>query len=239
MFHQLWRSFSLVLSLLIFAGCASTPTEPAGPKPPQNLLGSTDELQLVTELSLNLARDYGGDRVLVVLEIDGTLLTMKNGQGGNPCAHAAEMPAAIAMEPAQADAAEQVRRMQNAGMKVIVLTSRGPDCKARTFAELSSNGFDFSDNAWPPTSGYPEPFLPDRSSRPVVYQDGVLFASGQNKGIVLKAMLDKTSGSQPTLIVIADPSRENLNAVMKTFSWSGTKVHAWRYTREASIEAGP
>jgi len=239
MSHQLWRSFSLALSLLIFAGCAATPTEPAGPKPPQNLLGSTDELQLVTELSLNLARDYGGDQVLVVLEIDGTLLTMKSGQGGNPCDHASVMSSDSTMQPTQADTLDQVRRMQNAGMKVIVLTSRGPECKARTFAELNSNGFDFSDNAWPPSSGYSEPFLLDGKGRPVIYQDGVLFASGQNKGLVLKAMLDKASGPQPALIVIADPSRENLNAVMKTFSWSGTKVHAWRYTREESAEAGP
>jgi hypothetical protein len=238
MFHHFGRTLGLALSLLIVAACASTPTEPAGPKPPQNLLGSTDELQLVTELSLNLARDYGGDQVLVVLEVDGTLLTMKQGQEGGPCVQGSANALQGAMEPSQADAAEQVRRMQNAGMKVIVLTSRGPSCKAQTFAELNSNGFDFSENAWPPSEGYAEPFLPAGSDRPVVYENGVLFASGQNKGIVLKAMLDKNSGEPPMLIVIADPSRENLNAVMKTFSWTGTKVHAWRYTRETAAESG-
>lgn len=238
MFHQIWRTVSLALSLLIVAACASTSTEPTASKGPQNLLGSTDELQLVTELSLNLARDYGGEQVLVVLEVDGTLLTMKQGSEGAPCsADSANAPAGT-MEPSQVDAAAQVRRMQNAGMKVIVLTSRGPSCKAQTFAELDSNGFDFSDTAWPPSAGYPEPFVPAGSNRPVVYENGVLFASGQNKGIVLKAMLDKNSGEPPMLIVIADPSRENLNAVMKTFSWTGTKVHAWRYTRETTAEAG-
>jgi hypothetical protein len=238
MFHTIWRTFSLALSFLIVAACASTPTQQAGQKSPQNLLGSTEELQLVTELSLDLARDYGGDQVLVVLEVDGTLLTMKRGREGDPCAADSANAPAGSMEPSQADAAAQVRRMQNAGMKVIVLTSRGPSCKAKTFAELNSNGFDFSDNAWPPSAGYAEPFLPSGSNRPVVYENGVLFASGQNKGIVLKAMLDKNSGEPPMLIVIADPSRENLNAVMKTFSWTGTKVHAWRYTRETTAESG-
>lgn len=239
MFHVNLRKVGLTLSVLMLAGCASTPTTPADPNPPQNLLGSTDELQLVTELSLNLAHEYGGDQVLVVLEIDDMLLTLKQGQDNNPCAAESMDSSSGKMQLTQADAADQVRRMQTGGMKVIVLTSRGPDCRAQTFAELRSNGFQFTDNAWPPQDGYTESFLPTSNGRPVVYEQGVLFAAGQNKGLVLKAMLDKASGPQPRLIVIADPSRENLNAVMKTFSWSGTKVHAWRYTRDTAVEPGP
>jgi hypothetical protein len=239
MFHQIVRKIGLTLSVLLVAGCASTPTAPEAPKTAQNLLGSTDELQLVTELSLGLADEHGGEQVLVVLEIDGMLLSMKQGQDNNPCANDAMDSSVSKMQLTQADAADQVRRMQTGGMKVIVLTSRGPDCRAQTFAELNSHGFNFTKNAWPPQKGYAEPFLPNSRGRPVVYEHGVLFAAGQNKGIVLKAMLDKASGTQPTLIVIADPSRENLNAVMKTFSWSGTKVHAWRYTRETTVEHGP
>ncbi len=56
---------------------------------------------------------------------------------------------------------------------------------------------------------------------------------------MLKALLEKTSDAQPVIIVMADSSRDNLNAVMKTFSWSGTKVHAWRYTREQAVAPGP
>ena len=37
---------------------------------------------------------------------------------------------------------------------------------------------------------------------------------------------------------MTDDKQDNLNQVMSAFSWSGTKVHAWRYTREdATIEA--
>jgi len=65
----------------------------------------------------------------------------------------------------------------------------------------------------------------------VAYKDGVFFTAGQNKGLMLKALLEKTGDPQPVLIVMADKSRESLNEVMKEFSWSSTKVHAWRYTR--------
>jgi hypothetical protein len=60
----------------------------------------------------------------------------------------------------------------------------------------------------------------------------VIFASGQDKGLTLKSVLDLSGQPYPALIVMADDKQANLNQVMSAFSWSGTKVHAWRYTRE-------
>ena len=40
------------------------------------------------------------------------------------------------------------------------------------------------------------------------------------------------------MIVVADDKQENLDAVMETFTGSGSWVHAWRYTREdAAVKA--
>jgi hypothetical protein len=227
----------MALATLLFAGCAEAPKTPPGPPPPQNLLGSTDELQLVIELSLNLAREYSGNNVLVVLEIDGTLLTGMPGQDTDPCARSADIQSSP-MHPVQADASQLVQRIQDAGVKVIVLTARAPECRSHTFADLHNNGFDFTAQAWPPVEGYPEPFLPAGSNRPVVYKDGVFFTAGQDKGLMLKALLEKTGNPQPVLIVMADQSRESLNEVMKEFSWSSTKVQAWRYTRGETKTTG-
>lgn len=238
MAHSILKTLGAALCLLTFVSCATTPTTPPGPPPPQNLLGATDELQLVTELSLNLANEHGGDHMLVVLEVDGTLLTMKPGMNADPCSSATGTGISN-MQPAQPDSAELVRRIQDAGMKVIVVTARGPECRQQTFTDLGSNGFDFAGNPWPPLAGYPEPFLPQGGNRPVVYQDGVFFTAGQDKGVMLKALLEKTGDPKPLLIVMADHNREDLNAVMKIFSWSGTKVHAWRYTREDGSAPGP
>jgi len=229
---------SLVLAILLVAGCAEAPTSPPKPPPPQNLLGSTDELQLVVELSLNLAREYGSKNVLVVLEIDGTLLTGNPGQDTDPCARPADTQSST-MHPVQDNASQLVQRIQDAGMKVIVLTSRGPGCRSQTFADLRYNGFDFTSQAWPPVGGYPEPFLPAGGNLPVVYEDGVFFTAGQNKGLMLKALLEKTGGPQPVLIVMADQNRESLNEVMKEFSWSSTKIQSWRYTRGETEVTGP
>jgi hypothetical protein len=221
--------FGLALSLLLLAGCApsKSPTEDA-PPPPQNLLGATDELQLVTELSVNLAKKYGGDRVLVILEIDDTLLT---------AGQESECPSST-MRPVQEDAADQVRRMQESGLKVIALTARGSDCGPQTLSELDRNGFSFLASAWSPAAGYSEAFSPEGSTQPVAYQQGVYFVGGQDKGVMLKALLEKSGVTYPVLIVMADHDQESLNAVMRLFSWTDTKVHAWRYTRSASAASG-
>ena len=227
MSSKILKVFGLATSLLMLAGCPSAQTQDAdpGPPPPQNLLGSTDELQLVTELSRDLASKYGGDRVLVVLEIDNTLLFAEQDS---------ECPTRE-MRLAQEDGARQVRRMQDAGLKVIALTSRGPDCRQQTLGELQRNGFSFQASAWPPQAGYPEAFTPAGASHPVQYKEGVFFAAGQNKGLMLKALLAKAGEPYPALFVMVDDRQDSLNEVMKEFSWTKTKVHAWRYTREDTV----
>jgi len=256
------KILALSATLLLFAACAPAPAvkKEEAPPPPANLLGSTDELQLVTELSIDLASTYGTEQVLVVLDIDNTLLAMEQDLGSDqwyywqkaleeedPCnalvvddrlAVQGALYFASAMRPTQEDAARQVERMQEAGLKVIVLTARGPGFRLSTFRELRRNGFNFWSNAWPPQRGFPEPFIPEGGERQAVYEDGVLFAAGQNKGLTLKTMLDMSGQGNPRVIVVADDKQANLKEVMGAFSWSETKVHAWRYTREDStVEA--
>jgi hypothetical protein len=227
MLNKSLRSFCLAATLLTFVGCTPVQTkEDEGPPPPQNLLGSTDELQLVTELSFDLAKKYGGDRILVVLGIDNTLLIAEQD---------AECPES-GMRLTQADASKQVGRMQEAGMKVIVLTSRGPECRTQTLQELSRNGFGFQASAWPPQSGYPESFLPEGGGRPMIYEEGVLFTAGQDKGLMLTTLLKKAGDSVPVVIVMVDHRQDDLNEVMRAFSWTDTKVHAWRYTRVDALD---
>ena len=123
-----------LFAFAMLSGCAAPEPADPGPPPPQNLIGSTDELQLVTELSLNLAKEYGGESILVVLGVDRTLLTKNANFECDPVSRDAVLPT-------QADAPEQVRRMQSAGLRVIALTGRSPDCSAQTFRELAGLGF--------------------------------------------------------------------------------------------------
>ncbi len=212
--------FSLIAAIGLVAGCATTAPVPEGPEPPQNLLGSTDELQLITELSIDLARTYGGDRVMVVLGLEDTLLDTR-GDSNASCAGNRQ-----SIHPKQDDAARQVQRMQEAGLKVIAMTSRSSDCLDVTLQELSSNGFDFQ------ASGYPPGFNFASSDGLLSYDQGVFFTTDRGKGPALKQLVESAGKPYPALIVVADNRQKYLNSVMKSFSTSAIKVHTWRYARE-------
>jgi hypothetical protein len=252
-----WQSMRMTLTamkttvlatvLLMLAACASVP-------PAQSRLAETDDLATVTDSALQLADHHGRDQVLVVFDIDNTLLAMEQGLGSDqwyywqkdlakddPCSgdlvnNRFRVQGALyfvsAMRPTQPDAAEQIRRLQDAGLTVIALTSRGPDYSLQTFRELRRNGISFWPGALPPKRGYSGSFIPESGARAALYQDGVFLTAGQHKGDMLKALLDKTGAGAPAVIVMADDKAENLQAVMETFEGSGTAVHAWRYSRE-------
>ena len=221
------RILPLTALLLSAFACAPVPTpQEKGPPPAQNLLGSTDELQLVTELSLNLAKKYGGDKVLVILGVDNTLLAGQE----IPCT-----PNNI-VRPLQEDASAQVGRMQDAGLRVIAMTTRSPDCQEQTLSELAKNGFDFTTSAWPVAEGYAAAMSRDTHSAPVAYRDGVYFTGQQDKGAMLTELLQQSAIPEPVLLVLVDSRQSGLNSVMRQFSYTSTKVQAWRYTRTEPVE---
>ena len=243
-----------VLVVLFFAGCASTPP------PAQNVKASTDDLGMVADWALSMAADHGAENVLVVFDIDNTLLAMEQGLGSDqwyywqkdlaredPCNPAVvgdrfavqgALFFASAMRATQDDAGEHVRRIQDAGVPVIAVTSRGTNYRLQTFRELRRNGIDFRTTALPPASGWPEDFIPDNGIRPARYEDGVFLTAGQHKGAMIQALLVKTGSPMPAVIVMADDKMENLDAVLETFTPLSPAVHAWRYTREdANVKA--
>jgi hypothetical protein len=241
------KSTVLAAALLLLAACATAP-------PAKSLLAETDDLAVVADTALKLADNYGRDEVLVVFDIDNTLLAMEQGLGSDqwyywqkdlqkedPCSGMlvndrfkvqGALYFASAMRLTQTDAAEQVERLQDAGLAVIALTSRGPEFRLQTFRELRRNGISFRASALSPRRGYPELFIPEGGTRPARYEDGVFLTAGQHKGDMLKALLDKTGTASPSVVVMADDKQENLQAVMDTFEGSATAILAWRYGRE-------
>ena len=232
---------------LMLAACASVP-------PAENQTAETDDLEMFTDATLQLAGLYGSDRVLAVFDIDNTLLAMEQDLGSDqwyywqkdlneqdPCspdlvsdrfAVQGATYFASAMRPTQPNAAEQVSRLQDAEIDVIAVTSRGPDYRLQTFRELRRNDISFWVSALPPQRGYPDTFIPEGGSREALYEEGVFLTAGQHKGVMLKALLARTGTPAPAVITMADDKAENLQAVMETFEGTGTAVHTWRYTRE-------
>jgi len=239
--------FTLSILLVILAACATTPQA-------DSWLRETDSLIFVVEDAQSLAKTFGTDRVLVVFDIDNTLMAMAQGLGSDqwydwqrdlqqtdPC-HAqlvsdrlavqGALFHASAMRPTQENAAQLVRRLQDDGLNVIALTSRGSEFRLATFRELRRSGYSFYDSAIGPVRGYPEVFVPEGGSRDARYEDGVFMTAGQHKGLMLSALLEKTGTPWPAVVVMADDKERNLRAVMETFEGTGTAVHAWRYSRE-------
>ena len=220
----------------------------------QPLNKETTELADVTADVLELANQLGSEHVLMVFDIDNTLLAMEQGLGAdqwyewqadltheNPCsvqnvgnrfAAQGALFFISAMRPTQVDAASQVKAIQNSGVAVIVVTSRGPQYRLQTFRELRRNGHSFSHSAIGPVGGYDEAFIPVEGGRLSRYEDGVFMTAGQNKGEMLYALLQKTGTPLPKVIVIVDDKQKNLDAVIETFNALQVPVHAWRYGRE-------
>lgn len=249
------RPLLAVFFAAFLTACAATPAPVQ-----QNLKAETDDLAMATDWALTLAENHGRENVLVVFDIDNTLLAMEQGLGSDqwyywqkdlakedPCspmlvadrfAVQGAVFHASAMRPTQADAGEQVAQIQQAGISTIALTSRGSDYQLQTFRELRRAGISFWETALEPARGWPEPFVPEGGSRPALYQDGVFLTAGQHKGDMLQALLAKTGTPTPSVIVMIDDKQENLDAVLEGFADSPAAVHAWRYTREdGEVEA--
>lgn len=252
---NLTRTGSLfpLLMTLALAACSTPVRTPVTPQV-EPLLEDTADLADVTTDALSLAESAGARNVLVVFDIDNTLLAMEQGLGADqwyywqkdlaanePCsprnvgerfAVQGALYFASAMRPTQENAAQQVAAIQAAGIPVIALTSRGQDYRLQTFRELRRNGFSFAFSAIGPNGGYPQPFVPVEGGRESRYEDGVFLTAGQHKGAMLLALLGKTGTDLPGVIVMADDKRENLDAVIETFTPLGVPVHAWRYSGE-------
>jgi hypothetical protein len=220
----------------------------------QNLEMDTADLADVTVDSLKLAKLAGTENVLVVFDIDNTILAMEQGLGADqwyewqkelstedPCnpknvgerfAVQGALYFVSAMRSTQEDASSQVATIQKEGIAVIALTSRGMDYQLQTFRELRRNNISFSHSAIGPPGGFADSFIPVEDGRPSLYEDGVFMTAGQHKGQMLYALIEKTGVKMPAVIVMADDKQKNLDAVKETFSALNIPVHAWRYSGE-------
>jgi hypothetical protein len=250
---------ALVLEALLCACAATTPTGRVPAVPPSRMIESTD-LAEVAQAALELAETFGSGNVLVVFDLDNTLLAMEQDLGsdqwwdwqrrlkdeapcapervGDPLAVQGALYYASAMRLTQANAPDLVRRLHQAGLNTLVLSSRGPAYRLQTFRELRRHGLRFGQHSIGPPGGYPDEFVPAGGTRPARFEDGVFLTAGQHKGDMLRALLELTATPDPAVIVMADDKTENLQAVLDTYAESAVTVRAYRYGREDAVVAG-
>jgi hypothetical protein len=243
-----------ILGTFLLSACTAHVDIDWKTRPVESLDRETADLADVTTDALALADSNGPENVLMVFDIDNTILAMEQGLGadqwyewqkdlanhdqcnpqnvGNRFAVQGALLFASAMRPTQNDAASQVATIQARGVPVIVVTSRGHDYRLQTFRELRRNGYNFTYSAIGPEGGYDQPFIPVEDGLMSRYEDGVFMTAGQHKGKMLSALLQKTRTELPDVIVIADDKQKNLDAIKETFSALDVPVRAWRYSAE-------
>lgn len=133
----------------------------------------TESFAPVVEQTQLYAKQFEAERVLVVMDIDNTLLAMDRDLGSDQwfewqeylLDHEPDSPhlvgenfgellevqgllfAAHRMHPPEPELTKQVKQLQSLGVDTMVLTSRGDEYRASTLRELKRAGYDFTNSA--------------------------------------------------------------------------------------------
>lgn len=153
----------------------------------------TSSFQSIEEKVAELSRKYGAQDVLVVFDIDNTILTMPQDLGSDQwfnwqyelcigpqkadanCVARSmdelldiqgQLFAISNMVPTEPVTAEVIKRIQAKGHKVILLTSRGYEFRAATERALGFNNMNFGVSAIGPKETCASPYLPYDIAKP-------------------------------------------------------------------------
>jgi hypothetical protein len=162
------------------------------------------------------------------------------------------------MIPTESKLPGYIKDLQSKGYKVIALTSRGHEFRNSTENELKSNGYNFSDSALGPKAGYAGKYKPydyknfsasgitaaekkiaklkDKAPRSVSYNYGVYMTAGQNKGIMLKNLLNKTNSNFKAIIFADDHIKHTIR--MQAIFKDIVDLTTYRYGKiDAQVQA--
>jgi len=221
------------------------------------------------------SHQYGRDKVLLVFDIDNTLLTATNDLGSDQWYSWQEKimkdpncrPACVStnidellkaqgvlfklvkMRATETTLATRIKRLQSTGQKVILLTSRGPGFRNLTEASLLENGMKFSDSTFNKGKDTMALYLPYdinnlpgsgltqydvdtaglKAARPVSFQNGIYMTAGQNKGVMLKTLLNRYKKDFKAIIFVDDHQRhvDRMQAILGNLS----DVTTYRYSK--------
>jgi predicted Fe-Mo cluster-binding NifX family protein len=165
------RKLLLLLSVVLFVSCASTSKNTPSIIVNKETANMSDLFQTVDEK----AKKYGVENVLIVFDIDNTILTMENMLGSDQwfswqekmfwskskdCAKycvandfdkmldvQGQLFALAPMVPTEKDLPAKIKSLQDRGFKVILLTSRGKEFRNSTENELKRNGYNLLPSA--------------------------------------------------------------------------------------------
>lgn len=157
----------------------------------------------------------------------------------------------VPAELVQPEKTQILSRFQRGGIRSIVVTARNPIFRDITLKDLERFGIEFESSGLQPAEGFGRNYFPYRNEhpesdglepdavsryglfstpRPIRYEKGILFTSGQHKGAMLRTLLHKT-GAAPTAIIFVDDALHHLQSVEQAFAGSAIEMHSIHYTR--------
>lgn len=197
----------------------------------------TNSIKEVEKKVFEKVKKYGKRNVLVVFDIDNTLLKMPQALGsdqwfgwqydncikktkelkdfcvarnmGELLDIQGQLFALSNMLPSENVTAQVIKNIQSKGIKLICLTSRGPNFRNATERSFKQNGMNFIKSAIGPSNGFAGTYIPKGGKRSVSYQNGIYMTSGQNKGHMLKALLKKTKAKFKAIVFTDDHQKHS------------------------------
>lgn len=265
----------IVFASMIFSGCAVTANSDLSDR--EVAIEQTLSIRETVDRAFAYAEDVGTKRVLVVFDIDSTLLRNPNDLGGNgwggwqkammatdegePGQVATTRAHFLAIEralmylspllPTEDGLADQLRRLREAGIASYALTARGVDMRDMTLRELALNQLEFFGH---PECGPPlcvsrgvipaeqvftaaRQVLGDRElkrlefekGRKVSVGNGVVMASGLDKGVMLRVLLASLERRFDAVVFIDDAGKNVVN-VQRVSRYMPQKLSIFEYT---------
>ncbi|BDX07870.1 DUF2608 domain-containing protein [Planctobacterium marinum] len=223
-----WSHKALILTALFtIAGCSATAETPALPFKQEKVLSYDPIVAEVNRLNAK----YGVSNVLIVLDIDNTILTSSVDLGGDvwyqwqrgkldikptdeqkvACLFEDSIGLLYELVPmtlTESNVVEIIKQWQTDGNTLFALTSRAPKYRAATERELYNKGINLEATALAPI-GQPAPVYRETVGRELSYMKGVMMTSGMNKGDMLEYILQKTDRSFDAFVFV-DDSKKNI-----------------------------
>jgi hypothetical protein len=223
--------------------------------------GTALETNYVKEIEkkvLEKGKKYGVKNVLVVFDIDNTLMAMPQNFGSDQwfgwqsknCLKKSAPDYCVAktfddlldvqgkifamsnMIPSESETPKVVKNLQKKGYKFILLTSRGYTYRNSTERALKMNKMNFIGSSIGPKKGYAGTYKPDmgkKKARPVSFMNGVFMTAGLNKGIMLKSLLAKTKTKFKAIIFADDHKKHTVRMQEVLGDIKGIDLTTYRY----------
>lgn len=230
------------------SACSATPPSPVSGSATITETADFAEVNLAVE---TLNARYGAANVLIVSDIDNTLLTSASDLGGDIWYQWQRGKLDVKPTPAQKVSClfedtigmlyelnpmtvtdplvpEIVASWQLAGNTVMALTSRDPRYRSATERELKSNGIELGQSALTLESGV-MPEYRHQMDRELTYSQGVMMTTGMDKGKMLHWILDKT-GRHFDAVIFIDDSRKNIDNMYTAWKDGNTDMDIFYYT---------